>query len=124
MPMPNGVNTLDPTLDSRISTLELREALASLKMGKACGQDGILGEYLKIFGQEFEPVLLSLLRNIFAEHTYPSKWAVNFLKPIYKKGSTKDPDNYRGLAIGSAFAKLFSIILLNRLKQNTFNRII
>ena len=26
-----------------------------------------------------------------------------------------DPDNYRGIAIGSAFAKLYSLILLNRL---------
>ena len=42
---------------------------------------------------------------------------VNFLKPIYKKGSSEDPDNYRGIAIGSALAKLFSIILLNRLTK-------
>ena len=37
------------------------------------------------------------------------------MKPIFKKDSTKDPDNYRGLAIGPAFAKLFSSILLKRL---------
>ena len=42
-------------------------------------------------------------------------WTLNFLKPIFKKGSNKDPDNYRGLAIGSALAKLFSFILLKRL---------
>ena len=40
---------------------------------------------------------------------------MNFLKPIYKKGITNDPDNFRGIAIGSAFAKLFSFILLKRL---------
>ena len=40
---------------------------------------------------------------------------MNFLKPIYKKGNSEDPDNYRGLAIGPVLAKLFSIILLNRL---------
>ena len=36
------------------------------------------------------------------------------MKPIYKNDSTKVPDNYRGLAIGSAFSKLFSFILLKR----------
>ena len=46
---------------------------------------------------------------------YISKWSLNFLKPIFKKDSTKDLDNYRGLAIGSAFAKMFSFILLKRL---------
>ena len=48
---------------------------------------------------------------------YPSKWNNSFLKPIYKKGDTNDPDNFRGLAIGSAFAKLFSMILLRRLTE-------
>ena len=48
---------------------------------------------------------------------YPSQWRSNFLKPIFKKGSTRDPDNYRGLAIGPAFAKLFSFIMLNRLTE-------
>ena len=42
---------------------------------------------------------------------------MNFLKPIFKKESTKDPDNYRGLAIGSTFAKLFSFIMLKRLVE-------
>ena len=112
----NG-NTFDPTLDGRISEKELKEGLAQLKVGKAPGPDEILGEYLKIFGHSFEDILLKLIRIIFAEHIYPSKWNVNFLKPIYKKGNTTDPDNYRGLAIGSAFGKLFSIILLNRLMK-------
>ena len=115
--MHNCVHTFDPILDSRISNQELRDALCSLKMGKACGPDGIPVEYLKVFGYSFEPILLKLTRCLFAEHVYPSKWVVNFLKPIYKKGSNKDPDNYRGLAIGSAFAKLFSMILLNRLNK-------
>ena len=112
-----NVNTFDPVLDGRISDKELREGLTQLKAGKSPGPDDILGEYLKVFGHSFESILLKLIRLIFAEHIYPSTWNVNFLKPIHKKGKTTDPDNYRGLAIGSAFGKLFSIILLNRLMK-------
>ena len=65
--------------------------------------------------ESFPHLLLKLLNKIFSEHIYPSSWCVNFLKPIFKKGEKDDTDNYRGLAIGSAFAKLFSQILLNRL---------
>ena len=111
----NTVNTFDPILDSRISDKELQEALGELKVGKAPGPDEILGEYIKIFGNLFRNILLKLIRHIFAERIYPSNWTVNFLKPIYKKGNKNDPGNYRGLAVGSAFGKLFSIILLNRL---------
>ena len=102
-------------LDSMITLKELREAIGNLKGGKAAGPDEVIGEYLKNVGLAFEDILLKLVNLIFSNHIYPAKWALNFLKPIFKKDSTKDPDNYRGLAIGSAFSKLFSFILLTRL---------
>ena len=107
--------TFDLSLDSTISMQEMREGLQSLKGGKAHGPDEIIGEYLKIFGNTFEHILLRLFNVIFSEHIYPSQWALNFLKPIFKKGCTTDPENFRGLAVGSAVAKLFSFILLKRL---------
>ena len=113
----NQPPTFEPTLDSKIKIKELRDALNCLKSGKACSLDDILGEYLKLFGENFEEILLRIINTIFFEKIYPSQWTSNFLRPIFKKGSTKDPDNYRGLAIGSAFAKLFSFILLNRLTE-------
>ena len=110
-------NTFDPILDGRITSQELRDALTNLKPNKAHGPDGILGEYLKIFGYKYENILLKLIRKIFSEYIYPSKWDLSFIKPIHKKGKTNDPNNFRGLAIGSAFAKLFSLILLKRLEN-------
>ena len=112
---PVDYDTFEPVLDKRITLEELREALSELKLGKAPGPDGLLVEYLKIFGGACETVLLKLVRLLFSNHLYPSNWTLNFLKPIYKKGNVKDPNNYRGIAIGSAFAKLFSQILLKRL---------
>ena len=109
--------TFEPTLDSKISLKEMQEALAELKTGKAPGPDGILVEYLRVFAEAFEYTLLNLINKIFSDYTYPSHWTVNFLKPIFKKGEKDDTDNFRGLAIGSAFAKLFSQILLKRLTK-------
>ena len=107
--------SFDPNLDGRIELKEMREALNQLKKGKAAGPDKIIGEYLKIFAHIHESTFLKFVNVIFSERLYPSQWVTNFLKPIYKKGGTSDPENFRGLAIGSAFAKLFSFILLNRL---------
>ena len=117
LPESTTTPTYEPTLDSKIKIQELRKALSCLKHGKACALDDILGEYLQIFGENFEYILLKILNTIFIEKIYPTQWTANFLRPIYKKGSSSDPDNYRGLAIGSAFAKLFSFILLNRLTE-------
>ena len=59
-------------------------------------------------------MLLKLVRRIFSQNLYPDAWTTNFLKPIYKSGIQKDTNNFRGLAIGSVFGKLYSHILLNR----------
>ena len=42
------------------------------------------------------------------------------LRTILKKGIASDPDNYRGIAIGSCIAKLFSLVLLGRLERFVF----
>ena len=57
------------------------------------------------------------MNTIFTQALYPSSWANNYLKAIYKKGAADDPANYRGLAIGSVLAKLYSTILLNRIEM-------
>ena len=87
-----------------------------MKLGKDPGQDEILVKYLKVYGNAYEDLLLKLLNKVFSSNMYP-KICNSFLKPIYKKGDTDDPENFRGLVIGSAFAKLFSIILLHRLSK-------
>ena len=107
--------SFEPVLDCMISKDEMKEALQDLKKGKSPGLDQVLLEYLIILAETHEVVLLKLLNKIFSEHIYPTCWTINFLKPIFKKGDKCDTDNYRGLAVGSAFAKLFSQILLGRL---------
>ena len=63
----------------------MREGLRKLKNRKAPWPDGILVEYIKVFGEAFETTLLKILRGLFAQHLYPPKLNLNYLKPIYKK---------------------------------------
>ena len=107
--------SFEPVLDSMISKDEMIEGLGDLKKGKSPGPDRVLLEYLNVLAETHPSLVLKLLNKIFSEHIYPTSWTINFLKPIFKKGDKEDTDNYRGLAVGSAFAKLFSQILLKRL---------
>ncbi len=88
-----------------------------MKNHKAAGCDRVVAEYLKAFAESFGDILLKMLQQIFAQTIYPSEWTSNFLKPIFKKGDILDPDNYRGLAVGAAMTKLYSLILLGRLTE-------
>ena len=98
--------------------IELKKALMLLKNHKAAGCDRITSEYLKAFAESFGDILLRIFQRLFAQHIYPFQWTSNFLKPIYKKGDPLDTDNFRGLAIGAAMAKLYSLILLGRLTEH------
>ena len=62
--------------------------------GKAAGRDKVISEYLKIFAHIHKNTFLKLINIIFSERLYPSQWVTNFLKPIYKKGRTNDPENF------------------------------
>ena len=116
--VPNFIPTFEPILDRQITMIELRKALKLLKNHKAAGCDRITAEYLKAFAESFGDILLKIFQKLFAQHIYPSEWISNFLKPIYKKGGSLDTNNYRGLAIGAAMAKLYSLILLGRLTEH------
>ena len=107
--------SFEPVLDCMINKEEMNKGLEDLKKGKCPGPDMVMLEYLIILAETHGKLLLKLLNKIFSEHIYPTSWTINFLKPIFKKGDKEDPNNFRGLAVGSAFAKLFSQILLSRL---------
>ena len=73
-------------------------------------------EYIKYAPENVLKTLLTLMNAIFSHSRYPSQWCTNYLKIIYKKGDIEDPNNYRGLSIGSCVGKLYSSILLGRLE--------
>ena len=56
---------------------------------------------------------------LFDSQLYPSLWSKNMLLLLHKGGDIYDPDNYRGISISSCFAKLYSLVLKERLIDAT-----
>lgn len=102
-------------LDFKITIKEILDAVNKLKNNKAAGLDGIPNEILKSGGSIFAPVLQKLFNLIFCSGTYPRKWSLSYLCPIFKSGSPSKPENYRGIAINSCIGKLFNSTLNKRL---------
>ena len=46
----------------------------------------------------------------------PEEWVIGLIRPIDKKRSRKDPDNYGGITLLSCMVKLFTFMLNERLK--------
>ena len=101
----------------RITNKEINDALKKLNQNASPGHDKVSAKFLCAGGMPLLPILNLFLNKTFSEVKHPSAWALHFLKTIYKKGSALDPDNYRGIAIGSCITKLFSLVLLGRLEH-------
>lgn len=76
-----------------------------LKPGKSHGEDGILNEYFIEFQDYFLPVLHKLFNCILNTGIFPSTWSSSIIVPVFKKGDSTDPNNYRGISLISNLCK-------------------
>ena len=104
-------------LDFSIKGLEIMRSIKSLKRNKSPGLNNILSEFLVAGKDCLIRPLCKLFNLIFRSHSYPKQWTLNLLKPIHKKESATNPENYRGIAISSCLSKLYSSVLLFRLQE-------
>ncbi|XP_053380068.1 uncharacterized protein LOC128548716 [Mercenaria mercenaria] len=92
----NGINeSTFSELDSQITKEEILKAVKSLSTNKASSFDNIIYEYFKssieVIG---EPIRL-LFNYILQQGKFPPSWSKGVVIPLYKKGDSSDPNNYR-----------------------------
>jgi Reverse transcriptase (RNA-dependent DNA polymerase) len=116
----------DHPLNGDITTDEVLTALKQLKNSKSPGIDGLPPELLKyacprrdqspIFSMNplLEP-LATLFTHLLSNGTAPDSWAATLVTLIFKKGDPTQWSNYRPVAMVPLLAKLYTIILNNRL---------
>ena len=109
--------THDEELDNPITDIEVIKAIESLKRGKSSGLDYLINEMFIDANGVLTPYLTKLFNHMFENNIYPDKWTKSVIIPIPKKGDLSDVNNYRGITIMSVFAKIFSIVLNNRLMK-------
>jgi hypothetical protein len=110
-------------LNEPVSPAEVEAALDMMQSHKAPGTDGIPAEALSkaVAGHGDQrrhvlaPFLAPLLTRVL-HGQYPAGWGVGALAPVPKpKGNPGVRDDYRGIAVGSAIGKLYSLVLLARM---------
>ena len=101
-------------LNISITEEEVWSELERMKFHKAPGVDGIQAEFLVCSAVYVVPVITRVF-NAILKHEYPVNLGTSVLVPILKsKGDPHVHDNYRGIAVGPAIGKLFSMILNTR----------
>jgi hypothetical protein len=91
-----------------ISTERVQMALRNLKLEKAAGVDGIMGELL-VYGEfEMLRMLTCLFNKVEVLEQIPRDWKEVMVVPIWKKkGSESEVKNYRPISLSSICRKLY-----------------
>ena len=95
-------------LNKPFTKTELDKVIDKLKRNKAAGRDKILTEFIKAAPENIRKLLLRLLNIIYKTSIVPKDWCLGIINPIHKEGPKDDPDNYRGICIGSILSKILS----------------
>ena len=96
---------------------ELVDEMKSLKGGKCPDGAGIVAEMLKNPGLELRTCFLNLFNSIlFSQAVPPQRWRHSTISVIFKNGDPQVAKNYRPISILSMTYKLFSRLLLRRVK--------
>ena len=100
------------------SEKEILKALQILRPNRACCHDQIINEFLKPSAGKMIAIYAKSFNLTLCSGKTPDEWSLGMIKPIFKqKGSSDDPDNYRGRTILSCFGKLFTSVINNRLVE-------
>lgn len=102
-------------LNSPITEEEICTCVKLLKNNKAASSDKIKNEMIRHSIKSMCVVYEKFFNLILSSGIYPDAWCVGSLTPIFKKGKTCDPNNYRGICVSSCIGKFFSVILNKRL---------
>ncbi|WP_151813958.1 hypothetical protein, partial [Acinetobacter ursingii] len=78
---------------------EIQSVIHDMKNNKAPGENNITAELLKAGGEKLTQLVFELVKAIWAEERIPGEWKTAIVCPIFKKGDSEAPQNYRGISL-------------------------
>jgi len=98
---------------------EVTEAAKALKKNRACGADQVPAEFWQAIlatDSEAGRWATEFCNTCWTQTAVPMQWHLARVAAIFKKGAHDDPANYRPISLLCVVYKLFTSILLRRLK--------
>ena len=101
----------------RISTLDIRDAIAKHKTAKSFGDDTISSYFLKLALPVMETSLAIMFNTSIETSQFPNLWKLARITPIFKGGDRSDKSNYRPISILPVISRLFEKLIADQLYQ-------
>jgi len=129
----NSVNTVDDkhtpefqprnannaTIDSVNFTPGLLHKICKMiKPKMSCGPDGYPPFLLKSIVSAVSSPLCLLYQSFMSVGKVPTDWKIAHVTPIFKKGNSSDPSNYRPISLTSIFSKLMERMVVSQILEH------
>ena len=105
------------TLNRPILEAEVLFALRKIKLGKAPGPDGIIGEIIRCSGNQVVHFFVKFFNTLFDNGIFPEGWTESIVIPLFKKGDVNNPSDYRGISLCDTSSQPYSTIINNRQRE-------
>ena len=102
----------DNTIEKDYSLEEMKKAISRLKNNKA---GPVPAEMIKASPLHMLSTLLKIINKIKNKCYFPKLWANGITSLLHKEGDQDDPNNYRGITVASALAKILAIMMNERI---------
>ena len=86
-------------------------------MNKPLGPSKIPAWALKDAQSVLAKPLCFLINEFISESSFPTDLKKALVSPLYKKGNTEDPTNYRPISVTGALAKIFEQVIGNQIND-------
>ena len=103
-----------PLLDNPFTGDELKFVMKSFEKNKS--YSGICPGLVSVLPETCIAFFLTLFDLVFLHACYPVSWCFNRFFVLFKSGSRVLCDNYYGISIMDMLAKIFDMLILNRLR--------
>lgn len=94
-----------------LSRADVLKSLLNISVDKGSGPDNISPLILRNCAYALLTPLYHIFSQSLSSGHFPKRWKISYITPIFKTGSRKNVENYRGIAILPTIGKLFESII-------------
>ena len=91
--------------------------LSSIDIKKCTGVDDISPRILKLSAQHITPIITKICNQSIKSNIFPQQWKTGIVSPLFKKGATYDPGNYRPISVLPILSKVLERHVFNHLYE-------
>ena len=101
-----------------ITQEKVLQTIKTMKRNKTGGGDGLYSSFLLGVGEAIAEPLMHVFKKSLETGCIPDEWKNANVTPIFKKGSRKNPENYRPVSLTSHVCKTFERILTQEIVKH------